>query len=180
MRWLTIAAALAALALGLAAAGCGGGDDEASDEPDATLTETETDATTDETTDGETTDETDTGDVGDFDFSSDECQQLAAAGSEFGQAFSGATSGSDLTDEADAFQEFADNAPEEIREDMQTLADAYDEIVQALADIDLDPGATPDAAQIAALTQALQSIDQTGVQAASERIGTWATENCTG
>ena len=180
MRWLTIAAALAALALGLTAAGCGGGDDEASDEPDTTLTETETDATTDETTDGETTDETDTGDVGDFDFSSEECQQLAAAGSEFGEAISGATSGADLSDEADAFQEFADNAPEEIREDMQTLADAYDEIVAALADIDLDPGATPSAEQIAALTQALSSIDQAGVTEASTRIGTWAQENCTG
>ena len=181
MRWLTIAAAVAALALGLAAAGCGGGDDEASDEPDATLTETETDATTDETSTEETsTDETDTGDLGDFDFSYDECQQLAAAGSEFGQAVSGATSGADLSDEADAFQEFADNAPEEIREDMQTLADAYDEIVAALADIDLDAGETPSAEQVAALTQALSSIDQTGVQGASERIATWAQENCSG
>jgi hypothetical protein len=176
MRWLTIAAALAALALGLAAAGCGGGDDEASDEPETTLTETETDETT---TDGETTDDTGSDDPTGFDFSSEECQQLAAAGSEFGQAFSGATTGEDLSDEADAFQEFADNAPEEIREDMQTLADAYEEIVTALADVDLDPGATPTAEQIAALTQALSSIDQTGVQGASERIATWAQENCT-
>jgi hypothetical protein len=179
MRWLTIAAALAALALGLTAAGCGGGDDEASDEPDTTLTETETDETTDETTtDGETTDDTGSDDPTGFDFSSEECQQLAAAGSEFGQAFSGATTGEDLSDEADAFQEFADNAPEEIREDMQTLADAYEEIIAALADVDLDPGATPTAEQIAALTQALSSIDQTGVQGASERIATWAQENC--
>jgi hypothetical protein len=181
MRWLTIAAAVAALALGLAAAGCGGGDDEASDEPDATLTETETDATDETSTEETSTDEdTDTGDLGNFDFSSEECQQLAAAGSRFGEAVSGATSGADLADEADAFQEFADAAPEEIRDDMQTLAEAYDAIVAALSDIDLQAGETPSAEQVAQLTQALSSIDQTGVQGASERIATWAQENCSG
>jgi hypothetical protein len=177
MRWLTIAAALAALSLGLVAAGCGGGDDEASDEPDTVVTDTETDETTDETTDT-TDDGTDT-DVSGFDFSSEECQQLVEAGSAFGQAFGSATSGADLSDEAEAFQEFADNAPEEIREDMQTLAAAYDEIIAALADIDIEPGTTPSAEQIAELTQALASIDQTEVTAASERIGVWAQENCT-
>lgn len=177
MRWLTIAAALAALSLGLVAAGCGGGDDEASDEPDTVVTDTETDETTDDTT--ETTDDGTDTDLSGFDFSSEECQDLVNAGNAFGQAIGSATSGADLSDEADAFQEFASNAPEEIREDMQTLADAYEDIVAVLADVDLDPGATPSAEQIAQLTQALASIDQTEVTAASERIGVWANENCT-
>jgi hypothetical protein len=178
MRWLTIAAALAALSLGLVAAGCGGDDDEASDEPDTVITDTETDETTDETT--ETTDDsaTDT-DASGFDFSDEDCQQLASAGAAFGQAIGSATSGGDLSDEAEAFQEFAANAPEEIREDMQTLADAYDEIIAVLADVDLDPGATPSAEQIGELTQALASINQTEVTAASQRIAAWAQENCT-
>jgi hypothetical protein len=175
-----IVAAAAALALGLAAAGCGGGDDEASDEPDTTLTETETDEeTTDEETTEEDTTDGDTGTTG-FDFSSEECQQLATAGAAFGQAVSSATTGADLSDEAEAFQEFADNAPEAIREDMQTLAGAYVEIVEVLADVNLETGETPSAEQIGQLTAALGSINQAEVTAAAERISAWATENCTG
>ncbi len=175
MRWFLIV--LAVLALAFAGAGCGGGDDEAGGDTDTTTITDSVETTTDE----ETTDETDTDtDVTTgFDFSSEECQELANAGNAFSQAFGSATSGADLSDEAEAFQEFADNAPDEIREDMQTLADAYEEIVAALADVDLDPGATPSAEQVAELTQALSSIDSTGVSAASQRIGTWAQENCT-
>ena len=61
---------------------------------------------------------------------------------------------------------------------MQVLADAYDEIIAALGDVDLQPGETPSAEQIAQLTQALSSINSADVTAASERIGTWAQENC--
>jgi ABC-type glycerol-3-phosphate transport system substrate-binding protein len=180
MRWTMFAVLVAALAL--VGAGCGGGDDEGAGDTDtAVVTDTTTDeTTTDETTteDTETDTDTDTGGTG-FDFDSEECQELVAAGAAFGQAFSSATTGADLSDEAETFSEFADNAPEEIRADMQTLANAYEEIVEALADIDIDPGATPTAEQVAALTQALASVDQAGVAEAGERISAWAQENCT-
>jgi hypothetical protein len=178
MRWFLIV--LAVLALAFTGAGCGGGDDESASDTDTT--EITDSIATDETTTDETTDETDTGDDTDatgFDFSSEECRQLASAGSAFSQAFGSATSGADLSDEAEAFQEFAENAPEEIRDDMQTLAGAYEEIVVALADVDLTPGETPSAAQVAQLTQALSSIDSAGVTEASTRIGAWAQANCT-
>jgi hypothetical protein len=176
MRWTMFAVLVAALAL--VGAGCGGGDDEGAGDTDTVVvTDTTTeDTTTDETTTDETVTDTD-GSA--FDFSSDECQELVAAGAAFGQAFTSATTGADLSDEADKFSEFADNAPEEIRDDMQVLAGAYEEIVAAFADVDLDPGATPSAEQIAELTQALSTIDQAGVSAAGERISAWAQENCT-
>jgi hypothetical protein len=177
MRWLTIAAAVAALALGLAAAGCGGGDDEASDEPDATLTETETDATTDETTTEETStdEETDTG-VGDF--ASEDCQELVNASSAIGEALSGANTPDEVEAASDRFHEFADQVPEEIQDDVQVLADVYDKYISVIADIDLQPGETPSAEQIGQLTAALQDIDQQAVTEASTNLSTWATENC--
>jgi hypothetical protein len=177
MRWLTIAAAVAALALGLAAAGCGGGDDEASDEPDATLTETETDATTDETTTEETStdEETDT-DAGSF--ASEDCQELVNASSAIGEALSGANTPDEVEAASDRFHEFADQVPEEIQDDVQVLADVYDKYVSVIADIDLQPGETPSAEQIGQLTAALQDIDQQAVTEASTNLSTWATENC--
>ena len=177
MRWFLIV--LAVLALAFAGAGCGGGDDESAGDTETTaITDSvSTDETTDETTDESTTDGTDT-DISDFDFSSEECRELLNAGTAFSQAIGSAGSGGDLSDEAEAFQEFAGNAPEEIRDDMQTLADAYEEIIAALGDVDLQPGETPSAEQVAQLTQALSSINSADVTAASERIGTWAQENC--
>jgi hypothetical protein len=185
MRWLTIAAALAALALGLAAAGCGGGDDEASDEPDATLTETETDTdATDETTTEEetTTDEsTDTSgsDATGFDFDSEECRNLLNVGAAFSAAISSATGGTDLTDEAEAFENLAEDVPDEIKSDVAVLAGVYAKYADAFKDIDIQPGETPSAADVAKLTAAFSAIDTEEASQASERIGTWAQENCT-
>jgi hypothetical protein len=180
MRWLTIAAAVAALALGLAATGCGGGDDEASDEPDTTLTETETDATSDETTtDEETTtdDGTDT-DADIPDFASEDCQELVNASSAIGEALSGANTPDEVQEASDRFHEFAEQVPEEIQDDVQVLADVYDRYITVIADIDLQAGETPTAEQIGQLTAALQDIDQQAVTEASTNLSTWATENC--
>lgn len=174
MRWLMIA--LAVVALGLVGAGCGGGDDEAGTDTDTvTITDTtETEDTTDETT----TDETDT-DIGtDFDFASEDCQELVSASAALSQAFSGA--GDDLSDESQQFQEFADNVPEEIRADVQVLADAFAEYAEALSGMDLQAGETPTPEQALELTQALSTINQAEVTAASERLSAWTQENCTG
>jgi hypothetical protein len=181
MRWLRIAAALAVLALALAVAGCGGGDDEASDDPETVITDTFTDTTTDETTtDDETTDETDTGTSTDFDFASEECQELVGASAALSQAFASIGSGDDLSDESEAFQAFVDEVPEEIRDDVQVLADAFAEYADVLEGIDLQAGETPTQAQALELSQALSSIDQAEVTAASERLSAWSQENCTG
>ena len=183
MRWLTIAAAVAALALGLAAAGCGGGDDEASDEPDTTLTETETDTTTDEASTEETStdEETDTSgsDTTGFEFDSEECRSLLNVGAAFSAAIASATGGTDITDEAEAFENLADDVPDEIKADVLVLAGVYAKYADAFKDIDVQSGETPSAADIAKLTAAFSAIDTEEASQASERIGTWAQENCT-
>jgi hypothetical protein len=178
VRVLTIAVVLL---LAVAGAGCGGGDDEASDDTDTvtletTTDETTTDETTDETTTEETTDGTTTGEVGDF--LTGDCRELVEAGAALSQAFSAAGSDPDLEASGETFQAFADDAPEEIRADLQIMADFYDEYIAALRDAGLEAGETPSPEDIAAFQQALASINSAEFAAASARFSTWATANC--
>jgi hypothetical protein len=170
MRWL----AVLVLAVALVAAGCGGGDDESSASDETTIEETLTDETTSEdtTTGSETTDDdVDLADV----LADEDCQALIAAGVAFAQAFSGVSSSGD---ELEAFDELAEKVPDEIKADVQTLAEAYATYAAELADIGIETGATPTADQLAQLQAALASFDQEGVTAASERLSVWAEENC--
>jgi hypothetical protein len=176
VRLVTIAVVLLLALLGV---GCGGGDDEASSDTDTVVTEeTLTDeTTTDETTTDETTEET-TDD--DLDLASGECAELVDASSELGEALgaTGTDDQADLQDVARLFDELADRAPEEIRADILVLGKAYRAYADVLDDIDVAPGETPDAEAIARLQEALASIDQAEVTAASERLRVWAEENC--
>ena len=166
MRAITIACLLV---LALLAAGCGGGDDTASD-TDTVVTETTEGITAEETT----TDETDD----DGSFATGECAALVAAAASVSQTFSG-TGATDDVDEARAqFEEFAENAPDEIRDDLEVLAAAYSEYAEALADVDIEPGETPDAEAIAALQAAIASIDQAELTEASANVSAWTTANC--
>jgi uncharacterized protein (DUF885 family) len=165
VRWLSILV----LALTLVAAGCGG-DDDSSASDDTTIEETLTeDTTTDETTGDETTDLSGV-------LEDEDCRALASAGSAFAQAFTGTSSAED----AEAFQELADSVPDEIKADVQVLAEAFATYSEELQDIGLEAGGTPTAEQLQQLQAALASIDQAEVTAASERLGAWAQENCTG
>lgn len=169
MRLLMIALVLA---LALVGAGCGG-DDESSSDTDTVVTEETTDETftLDTTTDETDTDATDGLATGD-------CEELIDASTQLSQAFGAAGSNADLDDVSDFFDEFADRAPEEIRSDFQVLADAYAAYATAFADVQLEAGETPDAEALQALQEAMSSIDQAELAAASERISTWSTENC--
>jgi hypothetical protein len=168
MRWLSILV----LAVALVAAGCGGDDDSSSASDDTTIEETLTeDTTTDEETTTEETDETtDLSGV----LEDEDCLALASAGSAFAQAFSG----TGTSEDAEAFQELADSVPDEIKADVQVLAEAFATYSEELQDIGLEAGATPTAEQLQQLQAALASIDQAEVTAASERLGTWAEDNC--
>jgi len=174
VRWLSIVV----LALALVAAGCGGDDNESSPSDTTTIEET----TTDETTTDETTDGDDTETTRDFDFADEDCQSLVAAFLGVSQAFAAATGGSsdELSEQADAFAEFADDVPEEIRADVETLAAAYGQYIEVIQDVGLQPGQVPTAAQAQELQQALQSVGTEDVTAASERLGAWTEENCSG
>jgi hypothetical protein len=204
--WIVCALALAVIAL--AASGCGGGGTETvtvtetvsagdTTATDTTSTEetttdeettTEEETTTDEeavtTDEGTTTDETGTdteaaGTTPDLSFlSSDKCREYVQLISSYASALSGA-GGTDTERAAQALQDVADQAPDEIRDDFQTLADAYSKIADALKGVDLSSG-TPDASAIAKLQKLSQEIDEQKVTQASTNISTWLTKNCTG
>ncbi len=170
MRWLSILV----LALALVAAGCGGSDDESSAAEETTIEETLTDETTDETEDEQHRRDRS------FDFADEDCQSLVAAYLGVSQAFAAAAGGSDdeLAEQAEAFSEFADDVPEEIRADVETLADAYGQYIAVLQDAGLEPGEIPSAEQAQELSEALASVGTEDVTAASERLSAWTTENC--
>jgi hypothetical protein len=168
LRVLTIAVVLL---LALAGAGCGGGDDDAAGDTDTVVTET-----TDETTDETTTDTTDgiTAGIG-----SEDCAALIAASASLSQAFAAVGGVEGDVDEAQAlFEEWAENAPEEIQADLQVLGEAYAAYVTALDDVEIEPGQVPDAETLADLQQAIASIDQAEVTAASQALTEWSNDNC--
>jgi hypothetical protein len=173
MRWFLIL--LAALALAFAGAGCGGGDDEsASDTDTTTITDSVTDETTDET--DETTDEETETDSGGF--ASDDCQELIESSQALGEALSGANTGAELEEASQRFQDFADEVPEEIRGDVQVLADVFEQYVSVFGDLDLQEGEVPTPQQAQELAAALSTIDQQAVTEASANLTEWSQENC--
>jgi len=185
MRALTILLVLAAVAVGVA--GCGGGSNSAASTETTTTESTSTETTTtgessSESTETETetsTESTSTEAAGAFDFGSGDCRKLAEAGKDLTAAMSSATSDSQKLEQAkQLYQSFVDKAPSEIKPDLQVLADAYSKIVDAVKDLKLKPGETPDTATIQKFQTALASIDNTKVQEASQHLTTWVTTNC--
>jgi hypothetical protein len=175
MRRLAIALVLVSMLL--VAAGCGGEDEEAADETPIVETTDET-TTDDTTTDETTTDEGTTTDDSIFEgLGSEECLQLASIGAAVGQAFSG-VGGAESEESAELLAELVGEAPDEIRADIQIVADALGEYVEQIRDLDLQEGEVPSAQQIQQVQAALASIDQPRLQAASERLAAWADENC--
>jgi hypothetical protein len=178
MRWLIVG--IAVLTFAIAGAGCGGGDDEASDTDTTAIVDTTTDETT--TEDTETTDTDITGAL-----SSAECSEVAAASAAIGQAFA-AQGQADLSEAEELFDQYADKVPEELQDDVQVLADAYAKYGQALSDAginqaDLSSG-QPSPAEAAKLVQAFaklsQEIDVQAVSQAGTNLSAWANANCTG
>ena len=162
MRWL----ALLVMALALVAAGCGGSDNESAGSDETTTEETtSTESTTEESTD--------TGDLSGV-LDDEDCLRLAGIGATFAQAITGATD----EEAAQAFQNLVDNVPDEIKADVQVLADWFAAYSAKVKDIGIEAGQTPTADQIQQLTAALADTNQEEVSAASQRLGTWANENC--
>jgi hypothetical protein len=182
----------AALATGLAA--CGGGDDE-DGRGDVQLEDVESDASSsgsssDDDEDAEATEDESSSD----DEATDEAIDDAIEGAfsegcgEFAGVFGalgGAIAGS-FDPEAEAeFEQFVDDAPEEIRDDLETIASAYDELNAALEDagIDLtdpssfDPSNSDFAQAIAAASQQLATPE---FQEASLAINEFIASNCEG
>ena len=169
-------------------AGCGGDDNSASGDTTATETttteETTTDTETTETTETETTetettedDGTDTTEASGDDFATaDNCQEFAQIGAKMSEALSGA-GGTNLEDAKEAFDQLTAAAPAEIKDDFQTIADAYSKMVDALKGVDLS-NPNPDPATLAKLTKLGQELNQQKLTQASTNISNWARDNC--
>jgi hypothetical protein len=187
--WILCALALGVM--GFALAGCGGDKKttetvtvtvtEAADttdteaiETDAEETDTEETDTEETETDATDTEETDT-DLSGF-ASSENCREFLSFASSISAALSG-TGDTDLQEAADAMQKFADEAPDEIQDDFQVLADAYEKIAEALEGVDLSSD-TPPADAIAKLAALSSELDTNALNEASQNISEWTQENC--
>ena len=103
---------------------------------------------------------------------------MAAAAAAVPQVMSGEAG--DLSTSVEQLEAMASKAPEEIRNDLVTVAQGYAAYSQALQDSGYDPssGEAPPPEVIAALTAASQALDDADFQAASERVSAWFAENC--
>ena len=166
-------AALLIAVLALVAAGCGGSSsNEASSDTETTVA-TETTATEDMTATADNS-ETDTDvDLGNL---SGECAQFAGISSKIAQSLSGQDA--NMEDAAKAFDEIADQVPDEIKDDYQVIADNFSKIAEALKGVDLTSGQTPSPEALAKLQELSASMDSTEVQQASRHIEAWVQEHC--
>jgi hypothetical protein len=174
-HWAAVAAVLAALAL--AAAGCGGDDESSGGETTvataetATTEETATEATTTEAT---TTEET-TAATG---IADKDCVELATVGAKFSEALGASGQNPNYAATTKFFDELVDKAPDEIKDDLRTVATAWKEIATQLQDLNLQSGQTPSPEAIAKLQAIGAKFDTPKLQQASKNIQAWADQHC--
>jgi hypothetical protein len=103
---------------------------------------------------------------------------MAAAAAAVPQVMSGEAG--DLSASVEQIEAFAQAAPEEIRDDLLTLAKDYSAYTAALQGSGWDPssGEAPPPEVIAALTAAGQELQNADFVAASDRASAWFAENC--
>lgn len=110
------------------------------------------------------------------------CAQVVAAMAAAAQGSTAAMTGGagDLAGSVEQIQAFASEAPEEIRDDLALIAEAYSQMMQAWSEAGYDPasGEPPTAEQIAALQAANASIGTTEFQEASDRVRAWFRTEC--
>jgi hypothetical protein len=103
---------------------------------------------------------------------------MAAAASAVPQAFGGG--GTDLDTSVEQLEAFAEAAPEEVRDDLVTIAEGYARVAEILAEADFDPtsGEAPPPEVIAQLEEVSQELDSEEFQAAVERVNAWFEQEC--
>jgi len=115
-----------------------------------------------------------------------ECAVIVAEFTEaqagFAEAAMGAMTGDgeqmDYEAAADGFDAMASNAPQEIRADFQVVADWYREYMEALAEIDVEPGEQPSPEQMATLQELASGANEAELQEASQNIEAYFDEHC--
>jgi hypothetical protein len=112
---------------------------------------------------------------------SDECKDLVEASQKFSAAAASSTSGGSDNVEAtaEAFAEFAKQAPDELKDDFAALASVITQYADALKDLDLKPGEVPNAEQIGKLAKLSQALGTEKTRKASAAIAAWGATHCT-
>jgi hypothetical protein len=158
---------LASLLLAFTGAACGGDDD-------ATTTTTTTKASDDGgDSGGSTGSDTAAG------FLDEDCQFLLSGA--FLNPIAATSSGTDpnFADASERLDAIADDAPDEIKDALTTLAEGFDRIAEVFKDVDLsDPSSFQDP-KVASKLAELQDIADSDYQAAATEVSTWINENCT-
>ena len=83
-------------------------------------------------------------------------------------------------DNSAELEDLASKVPDEIKADVQVLAQAFATYSAKLKDIGVEAGKTPTADQLQQLQAAIASLDQQELTAASQRIEAWSKKNCSG
>jgi hypothetical protein len=107
------------------------------------------------------------------------CKELEGLAAKISQSFQPNANGElDLKKEADALDALADAAPDEIKGDFKTFAEAFEKFAKIYGDVKIKPGETPTADQLAKLTQATASFNTAKLQQASQHLATWGRTHC--
>lgn len=107
------------------------------------------------------------------------CKELEGLAAKVAQSFQPNASGQvDLSKEADALDALASAAPDEIKGDFKTFADAFRNFAKVFGEAKLKPGQTPTAAQIAKLTAAEQSLNTPKLKQAMQHLSAWGSSHC--
>ena len=107
------------------------------------------------------------------------CKELEGLAAKVSQAFQPNANGEiDLNKEADALDALAGAAPDEIKSDFKTFADAFKQFAKAYGDVKLKPGETPSAAQIAKLGELSKSFNTAKLQQATQHLAAWGQSHC--
>jgi hypothetical protein len=112
----------------------------------------------------------------------DATQAMAAAMSSYTTGLAGAMGGS-LDDEslqlaAGQLEAMADAAPDEIKDDLEVIAEELGAFYTALSETGYETGVTPPPEQMAELSALAEVIDQEAFDEASANINAWFEANC--
>jgi hypothetical protein len=112
----------------------------------------------------------------------DATQAMAAAINAYTTGLAGAMGGS-LDDEslqlsAGQLQAMADAAPDEIKDDLEVIANELEAFYTALGEAGYEPGVAPTPEQIAQLSALAEVVDQEVFDEASDNINAWFEANC--
>lgn len=183
MRRLLVVLGVGLLLVG---GGCGGGDDDSKSTDDAKAASSDSKTSDDE--DATTTTEDDSESDGDTSgsgamaaFTANDCMQavqaISAAYSSVGLAMAGQTDGIEKTQKE--FDDLAKKAPDELRDDLDTLRDAYAEFGRILRESGWKPdGKMPPKEVVDALEEASNKLDSDEVKAANEHVQSWFDDQC--